>query len=48
MDVSVSQHIEGESEKCLRAYVENPKLIHEHAGNEAGFVYGEYGGRQIR
>ncbi len=47
MDASVSRHIEHESEKCLRAYAENPKLILEHAGIEAGIVYGGYGGRQI-
>jgi superfamily II DNA or RNA helicase len=47
MALTVSQHVEIESQKCLRAYRENPKLIAEAAGIEYGIIYGGYDRRQL-
>jgi superfamily II DNA or RNA helicase len=47
VSLSISKHVEQESDRCLRAYAENPKLILEAAGIEAAVIYGGYGHRQI-
>jgi hypothetical protein len=47
MALTVSQHVEVESQKCLRAYQENPKLIAEAAGIEHRSIYGGYDRRQL-
>ncbi len=46
-DGDVGSKIEDQTQRCLRAYAENPLLIEEHANIERATAQGGYGRRQI-
>lgn len=46
-DGEVGRTVAGQTERCLRAYKENPLLIEEHANIERATAHGGYGRRQI-
>lgn len=46
-DGEVGSKIEDQTQRCLRAYAENPLLVEEHANIERATAQGGYGRRQI-
>ena len=46
-DGDVGSKVEDQTQRCLRAYAENPLLIEEHANIERSTAQGGYGRRQI-